>query len=393
MTTRSARPGTRARLTSLTGVRFFAAFAVFLFHIAIGRPFADQPVSDGVFTVFSKAGWIGVSFFFVLSGFILTWSARPQDSTTAFWRRRLVKVFPNHLVTYTATMALYAGAAVAGATAVLNLLLLQPWMPVVDVYFSVDNPSWSLGCELFFYLLFPLLHRGIVRIRAHRLWWWAVSLMGAVIVLPAVVSAVVPAEPSMLAPDKPVPALAFWLVYIFPVSRVLDFVLGIVMARIVLEGRWTGVRPLPSAVLFAVCYAGSLYLPAVYALNAATIVPVALLIPAVAHLDIAGRRTWLRGRSLQWLGEVSFAFYLVHWPVLVYGRRLLGEQRKYSWPVGVVLIATCATLSLLIAGLLYTGVERPAMRRWASSRRRPRPVAAVPADELSAPPTAADPTH
>ncbi|MYX94362.1 acyltransferase family protein, partial [Streptomyces sp. SID486] len=387
------RTRTRTRLTSLTGVRFFAAFAVFLFHIAIGRPFADKALSDGAFTVFCKAGWVGVSFFFVLSGFILTWSARPQDSTTAFWRRRLVKVFPNHLVTHTATMALYAGATVAGGTAVLNLLLLQPWVPDEDVYFSVDNPSWSLGCELFFYLLFPLLHRAVARVRAHRLWGCALSLMAAVIALPAVVSALVPAEPSMLAPDKPLPASAFWLVYVFPVTRVLDFVLGIVMARIVLEGRWRRFRPLPLTALFVACYAASLYLPAVYALNAATIVPVALLIPAVAHLDTAGRHTWLRARSLQWLGEVSFAFYLVHWPVLVYGRRLLGETRQYSWPAGIGLTAACAALSLLIAALLYTGVERPAMRRWASARPRPRPLTAVPTDELPAPPAAAGPTH
>ncbi|MEU1779084.1 acyltransferase [Streptomyces abikoensis] len=381
---------TRPRLTSITGVRFFAAFMVFLFHIAISKPFADQKVSDGLFTAFSKAGWAGVSFFFVLSGFILTWSARPQDSTRAFWRRRLVKVFPNHLVTHALTMSLYAGATVAGGTAVLNLLLLQPWVPDESVYFSVDNPSWSLGCEMVFYLLFPLVHRRIRRIGGHRLWWCAAGLMTAIIALPAVLTAVVPAEPSILAPDKPVPAVAFWLVYIFPLTRVLDFVLGIVMARIVLEGRWIGVGPLPLTVLFVVCYAAGLHLPALYALAATTVVPVALLIPALAGLDIDGKKTWLRGRTLHWLGEVSFAFYLVHWPVLTYGRRLLGEQRHYSLPAGIALVALCCALSLLLAWLLYEGVEAPAMRRWASPRRRAhRP----PSDDAAGPPATTTSRH
>ncbi|MFJ7125766.1 acyltransferase family protein [Streptomyces sp. NPDC098101] len=364
----------RPRLTSITGVRFFAAFLVFLFHVAIMKPFADQDVSEGLFTVFSKTGWVGVSFFFVLSGFILTWSARPSDTVGAFWRRRLVKVFPNHLVMYAVTMALYAAAAVTGTTAVLNLLLLQSWVPEESVYFSVNNPSWSLGCELVFYLLFPLLHRWIGRIGARRLWWCAGALIAVIIALPAVVTALLPAEPSMMMPDKSGPALGFWLVYIFPLTRVLDFVLGIVMARIALEGRWIGIGPLPLIALFTLCYAGSLYLPALYALNAATVVPLALLIPALAHLDVEDRKTWLRGRTLTLLGEISFAFYLVHWPILVYGRRLLGEERQFSLPVGAALIALCTALALALAWLLYVGVERPAMRRWAKARRRPAPA-------------------
>jgi peptidoglycan/LPS O-acetylase OafA/YrhL len=41
----------------------------------------------------------GVSFFFVLSGFVLTWSARPDDIATGFWRRRIARIYPVHLVT------------------------------------------------------------------------------------------------------------------------------------------------------------------------------------------------------------------------------------------------------------------------------------------------------
>ncbi|MEU3754224.1 acyltransferase [Streptomyces olivoreticuli] len=416
MTKENASRGSRPRLTSITGVRFFAAFLVFLFHIAILKPFADQDVSQGFFTAFSKTGWVGVSFFFVLSGFILTWSARPADTTRAFWRRRLVKVFPNHLVMYATTMALYAGATVVGTTAALNLLLLQSWVPEEAVYFSINNPSWSLGCELVFYLLFPLLHRWIGRIGARRLWWCAGTLFAVVIALPAVVTALLPAEPIMMMPDKSGPALGFWLVYIFPLTRVLDFVLGIVMARIVLERRWIGIGPLPLTVLFVACYVGSLYLPALYALNAATAVPLALLIPAIANLDIEDRKTWLRGRTLNWLGEISFAFYLVHFPILTYGRQLLGEQRKFSLPVGTALIALCAALSLVLAWLLYVGVERPAMRRWAKPRRRPNSLRTAPAgtpptrramgksatttppqadphDDVAVPPMPTSPTH
>ncbi|RBM06244.1 acyltransferase [Streptomyces sp. PT12] len=376
----SARP----RLASITGLRFLAALAVFLFHIAIFRPFSHTGVSDALFTAFSKAGWAGVSFFFLLSGYVLTWAARPGDPVTAFWRRRLLKLFPNHLVTYALTMALYAIASVSLGTALLNLVLLQPWATGEPVFFSVNNPSWSLGCELFFYLMFPLLHRWIAAVPAGRLWWWAAGLMGAIIALPAVAYAAVPGEPSMMAPDTPVPALGFWLVYIFPITRLLDFTLGIVMARVVLEGRWPRLPLAPVLALLLACYALSLHLPGLYALTATSVVPFALLIPAVATLDVRGRHTVLRGRTMTWLGEVSFAFYLVHWPVLNYGQRLLGEGRQYSLPMGTALVALCFAVSLLLAWLLYIGVERPAMRRW--SGRRPRAMAPETARRPTGPP-------
>ncbi|MGH3417733.1 MAG: acyltransferase family protein, partial [Actinocrinis sp.] len=107
MPTVSARD-LRPRLDSLTGLRFLAAALVFFFHGSIEFVFANQATQHGYLTGAATAGFVGVSFFFVLSGFVLTWSARPNDRARAFWRRRFFKIAPNYVVTYVAALILLA---------------------------------------------------------------------------------------------------------------------------------------------------------------------------------------------------------------------------------------------------------------------------------------------
>jgi peptidoglycan/LPS O-acetylase OafA/YrhL len=105
------------------------------------------------------AGATGVSFFFVLSGFVLTWSARSHDTAAGFWRRRIARIYPVHLVTAVAAMLL--GSAIlgqprpTGQQLAANLLLIHSWWPA---WWQTLNPvSWSLACEAFFYATFPVL--------------------------------------------------------------------------------------------------------------------------------------------------------------------------------------------------------------------------------------------
>ncbi|GAA0660854.1 acyltransferase [Kitasatospora atroaurantiaca] len=370
----------RARLPSLTGLRFIAAMMVFLFHMTLTR-LELNPYSGGTAhaleAVFTKAGWVGVSFFFILSGFVLTWSTRPDRTPRQFWWQRLVKLYPNHLATFALAMVLYASATATWKEWLPNLLLLQAWVPRFDTFFSVNIPSWSLSCELFFYLCFPLLNRWIGRIDAARLWAWAGGVAGVVVCLPAVALALLPDTPVM--PNGfPVSVGQYWFVYLFPPVRMLEFVLGILMARILMSGRWINLRLLPAAALAGAGYLAALAVPWLYGLSAAAVVPLALLIPAAASADVRAQASPLRGRVMRWLGEVSFAFYLVHVPVLLYMRQLM-DHGYYSAPVatGVVLLITA--VSLLLAWLLHIGVERPLMRRWGTLPQAPAEAAARPA--------------
>lgn len=356
-------------LPSLTGLRFYAASAVFLYHVTSPQlsPFTGRTGQDAA-RLFGIAGGLGVSFFFLLSGFILTWSARAGDTTGRFWRRRVVKLFPNHLVTFAVALVVYAGATTTEVRQWLpNLLLVQPWSWDPAVVFSVNAPSWSLGCELVFYLCFPLLHRAVQAIDPKRLWAWTAALAAAVVAVPAFAYAVLPGEVRL--PGWQVSEVQNWFVYQLPPVRMLEFVIGMLLARIVLADRWIGVR-LPVAL--AVCVAGyavALQVPYLYALSAVWVLPLGLLVPAAALADVQGRRSPFRGRVMTWLGEVSFAFYLLQASVLIGGADWLAGRRPFSVAEAVGLCLLAWVVTVVLAHLLYTLVERPAMRKWSRSRR------------------------
>ncbi|MFC8453199.1 acyltransferase family protein [Kitasatospora sp. NPDC057223] len=355
------------RLPSLTGTRFLAALLVLAFHASSEGLFADEGTAGTLAALLGKAGWAGVSFFFVLSGFVLAWSAGPGGAGPGFRRRRIARIYPAHLVTALAATALLVagGAGLAWAEVVPNLLLVQSWFPQPEIFVSGNPVSWSLSCELLFYLSFPPLWRALSRIGAGRLWWWAGALAAAVLCVPALAAHLVPGGPVLTMPDGTVGLHQYWFVYVLPPVRAPEFVLGAVMARIVREGKWIGLRPLPAAALAGAGYAAAARVPYLYGLAAATVVPAALLVAALAHADRTGRRTWLAARPVVRLGELSFALYLVHRLVLGYGHRALGAGHSWSTPVAALLVLAGFAVSLALAWLLHTLVEIPALRRWA----------------------------
>lgn len=366
-------PGT-GQLHSLTGVRFIAALMVFLFHIIYEAPFENGSVAHWYDRCFNQAGRTGVAFFFVLSGFVLTWSARPEGAVGRFWQRRLTKVFPNHLITYLAAiiLTLAAGLSLGGWKFLPGLLLIQSWFPQPDIETSANPVAWSLSCEIFFYLCFPFLLRAISRINARHLWYWAGAVAGLVWCVPLIGRLILPARPvASWAPS--VSTYEFWFVYVFPPTRMLEFILGMLMARILLSGQWIRL-PLSVAALLALgVYVVAPEAPDIYSVVAVTVIPIALLVPAAAVLDLEERRSLLSSRVMVRLGELSFAFYLWHRLVLSFGHRALGITEQWpTWEVAV-LAALAFAVVVALSWLTFTFVEQPAMR-WIGGRTGRSPV-------------------
>ncbi|WP_406149032.1 acyltransferase family protein [Streptomyces sp. NBC_01012] len=367
-----------SRLPSLTGLRFIAAALVFAFHAGLFGVFRDAGVQEGFQFGTSAAGFVGVSFFFVLSGFVLTWSSRTGDTAPRFWRRRFVKILPNHVVTWAVALVLIAwlgGRSVGFGPAVANLFLVHAWVPDITYAASVNDVSWSLSAEALFYLAFPALAFAASKIRPGRLWYWAGGLAATALLMPVVSQFLLPDEPQFMWGTASFTQI--WFVYYSPVIRALEFALGILLARIVLTGRWVGLGVLPATALAVGAYIGALYVPFLYRFASVTALPLALLVGAVAVADIKGKRGILSSRPLVWLGEISFAFYLVHKLVLEYGRVPFGSALTpqglmgpvWSTPGGIAFLAGALAVSVVLAWGLHVGVERPALRRWGRSRR------------------------
>jgi peptidoglycan/LPS O-acetylase OafA/YrhL len=359
-------------------MRFLAAFAVFACHASFFGYFTEGTAAHLPRFVLS-AGWGGVEFFFLLSGFVLAWSVREREPKPLFWRRRLLRIYPNYLVVWLAAIGLALSAhaflqSLDYPDLLPSLFMVHTWYPNLSVIESVNPVSWSLGCEMFFYLMFPFLYGLLKRIPDNRLWWSVGAVTATIAVLPVIVTLASSGPPNMFNIENITP---IWFVQYFPPTRCLDFVLGILMARIVRANRWIGLGIVPELVILAVGVALQvLAYPTAYAAEAPVALPIALLMTAAAVADASGRRSPFRARWLVWLGGLTYAFYLSHFLILAYGHIPLGAARTWPLPAALGILAGVLAVTIAVAWLVTRLVEEPAMRRWA----RPRPRPSVPAE-------------
>jgi 3-O-acyltransferase len=366
-------------LPSLTGYRFVLAFVVLTCHAAfISSVYRDKTLHDFLGLTLPLATG-AVASFFMLSGFILTWSAPCHDTKRRFWRRRFWKVMPNHAVAWSIAVVFLLATSepspmlatptdVAAGPALANLFLVQNWVPDGDYFVGPNVPAWSISCEAFFYLFFPFLLHAVRRIAARNLWrWWI--LVAAAIPLLALVGLFFSGP--TLYDWLPLDSTQLWFVYAFPPVRLLDFTLGILTARLVQEGRWIEV---PRAVLIGLPSVAFLLIPVLpptFVFGAALCVPLSLVIPALAMKDIKLRKSALRRRSVVALGRSSYALYIIHYPIITIIRQVAGTGHEFGAGVGTLLVLGIMALSLLAAHLLYRYFEAPLMRRYARTRSTP----------------------
>lgn len=339
-------------LPRLTSLRFFAASGVFMYHLC--RIYPGMPLKAT-----STVGYVGVAFFFVLSGFVLTWSTPIYNGVEAkqFWIKRVARVYPSHLAMMVIALLLPARPLpLTWAAVPPNALLLQSWFSPNDIAFGVNAVSWSLSCEAFFYLCAPLLISVLNALKPLQRYLAAAAGAGVAWSIGLVLAA----------------NGANVYAYHLPIVRIGEFIIGIALALALRDGvrlpfRSVCLAGVTTAVMVMVCLrtgqlttvSGILMVPAF-----------AWLIYACAQADLDGVRGVLRLKLLEHLGITSFAFYLVHELVLL-------NLKPLPWPHGSKLVNLATVIVLWVicqaaAELLYRGVERPAQRRiraWAAAHK------------------------
>ena len=146
-------------INTLTSLRFIFAMMVFGAHCY---------VIDNHFDIhFFKEGFVGVSFFFMLSGFIIAYNYQKKFSENkitkrTFWVARIARIYPLHWLTLLIAVAL-GNYVIASGTIdwckhfLASLTLTNAYIPKDNYFFSFNSPSWSLCCEQLFYICFPFL--------------------------------------------------------------------------------------------------------------------------------------------------------------------------------------------------------------------------------------------
>ena len=150
----------RSHIPSLTSLRFFAAFSIFIVHARNHNLLPDSFLSS--FDL-SQA----VSFFFVLSGFVITYAYLGRRySILQFYRLRFARVWPAFLFSTIFAIvlvprSLYLPASQSLSATILfgflNLIGLQAWFPIPSVFFSFNAVCWSISVESFFTQFFHFL--------------------------------------------------------------------------------------------------------------------------------------------------------------------------------------------------------------------------------------------
>ncbi len=367
------------QLPALTSLRFFAALAIVVHH-ARGLLVAESAIAGFPLDH-------GVSVFFVLSGFILTYVYRERPNVASvgrFWLARFARIRPIHVFTLALFIALFGGAPIAYYPEwfLANLALVQAWIPLKDYFFGYNPLSWSISTEVGFYVLFPLLIH-----RFRETWWWKLLASFAVLIaLMAVCTAF--AIPDFSPTETGVTTLG--LLYINPLGRLFEFVLGMCAALL-----WIGARPrlgnnivlwtmleIAAVLVFlwsALVWSGSLMgwaqrgpLPVgqIWVAHSSSCFAAALLILVLASgTGLLGRLLSLR--PFVFLGEISYAMYMLHLMGIIWlGRHpQLLEGIPFEWRFLLFLMAlltACAATFLLI--------EVP-MRKLIRRRGRSRPAA------------------
>jgi peptidoglycan/LPS O-acetylase OafA/YrhL len=335
------------QMDSLTALRGIGACMVFVRH---GLEALASPAHARSTFV---EGATGVSFFFVLSGFVMAWTHRPHEGPLPFWRRRAARIYPAYLV----------GLCIGGVinhtlprpTVLLaTATLTQSWVPSPHYYFGVNGVGWSLSCEAFFYLVCPAMLPLLLRLSPRSRHLLVVGLFAAAVAIPLLVRSV-----------EQDAGMGFWVLFILPATRLLEFALGACVGAEFRAGRRCSV---PLSVAFgvsvvAIALAG--YVPVYLTWTVVTLAPFMLLVAAAATTDLRAQPTWIRWRPFVVLGTWSYAFYLIHQSVIAVVARFVPHGTWLGFAGGVCAIV----VAWFCAALLYRWVERP----WEARLRGGRP--------------------
>ncbi|MFZ2844568.1 acyltransferase family protein [Psychrobacter sp.] len=167
---------TKKHLNELSSLRFFAAFAIVVLH------FRDYlGVKNEALMTFLISGQYGVTFFFVLSGFILmynyeSWFGK-STSVNQFWKfqqLRFARLYPVYIFALLLNSFFQVSVRVNNgefasqeilywASWLINAFGLQSWVPGAPYTLVWNTPSWSISTELFFYMCFPLICYWLVK--------------------------------------------------------------------------------------------------------------------------------------------------------------------------------------------------------------------------------------
>lgn len=339
---------------TLTSFRFIASFLIVLLHM----------------NMYHTYGGLSVTFFFVLSGFILTYNYKEQfkqirkKELVSFYVSRFSRIYPVHILTFILIVLfpIAVNYPLTLSSALTNLFLLQTYFPTKEVFFF-NGVSWSISVEMFFYALFPFIISLLLKLKLKLV--LALGVLFYLIVIGVTIA---------INPPIPTFSVGWWIYYAFPPMQFLSFFVGILFGLVFLKLNNKTHRHFwlftflecMSVGLFMFMHSIVVFLPFGPAFQMSLYhLPFIGLIVFVFAFQGGLVSKMLSFKPLVHLGEISYSTYMIHTVIIYYISVFFLPTITatyngiyHSWAQWTLII-----IMLCLSDIMYRYLEMP-MRKW-----------------------------
>lgn len=336
------------KLTQLTFSRFIAAIAIVIFHFRENVfPFSIESVNNFI-SYFN----VLVSYFFVLSGFILTINSKNVANLNHFYINRFSRIYPLYFFALLLTLILIFSARTPKDTVSFNkvflsVFLIQSWFR--EYALTYNFPAWSLSVEAFFYLIFPFTIGSFQKLKIKTL----LFLTGLFWVVMQIVFVIMINKGDFFVLSNP----------LFHLST---FLFGMAAGRIfknksdVLIKNIRTIEILSAVSVIVLCFliiSKNLLFNKFY--QNGLLAPVFVLLIYTIALSKQRVLRFFTSKRLEYLGEISYGIYILQFPVSILVFGVIDRIKKLS-PTASFYIYSIILVG--VAALTYEFIEKPCRR-------------------------------
>lgn len=341
------------KITGFQGLRGIAILLIIISHCSyITNAYGNN--------VFMWAGGLGVSMFIILSGYLTMHSASASEYVELPLLKRLKsklrKFYPLYIFTLLLAVPLDLSSLLNGnivkeaAILGIDVMLLQSWIPSSGVYFSYNAVAWYLSITMFFVAISPLVIKILRKMSLKSIWLLLLAIVCFQFLWVLLVGKT---------------AIAHWLVYICPLVRSLDFILGgcvyVIVRNTKISEKRFSYTDMGIFIALLLC-TGILILSMsqnseIYAVACWTI-PVCILVACIALGSLRKSflvRSLFENKVIVWIGNISFELFLTHHLIIRYTRLLFSKANLGD---SFLLYVVAIVLSFVVSVVLHAVLQK-----------------------------------
>lgn len=339
-------------ISQLTFTRFLAALTIIIYHYGRGC----YPFNDGLLGHYGQEGAFAVSYFFCLSGYILAHVYDTEQSAQLtkkeFYFKRFARIFPLYVTGFIITLIsgiFLLDAMPKGRSILLQLFGLHAWVP--GICLEINYPAWSISVELFFYLCFPFLLKFFQQASSKKIILFTGSVW--------LISGLAHIFCKLYDPQQ----AKLWGEFMLynPLFHINAFIFGMASCMLVKRKKIQWSNRL-STILFIVS-AGTLFL--IIATDNFILpwghnglfAPLFVLIIISLQANKKGITTIFGSKPFIFLGNISFAMYILQHPVREWFEQIL--KWMHATPGKEAEFYFYLIILILISALAFLSIEKP----------------------------------